>query len=66
MASACIQCWGMFLSWSKEDSNADGLSRLHLGKILDTTRLFWVSFVDVLPITAEDIAVETSKDKQLS
>ena len=78
MAAARMQCWGIFLSAyqydveykrSKEHSNADGLSRLPLGEDTeeeDTAQLFHVSFVDALPITAEEIAVETSKDKQLS
>ena len=78
MAAARMQRWGIFLSAyqydveykrSKDHSNADGLSRLPLGEDTeeeDTAQLFRVSFVDALPITAEEIAVETSKDKQLS
>ena len=78
MAAARMQRWGIFLSAyqydveykrSKEHSNADGLSRLPIKEDQeeeDTAQLFRVSFVDALPITAEEIAVETSKDRQLS
>ena len=78
MAAARMQRWGIFLSAyqydveykrSKEHSNADGLSRLPIKEDQeeeDTAQLFHASFVDALPITAEEIAVETSKDRQLS
>lgn len=78
MVPARMQHWGIFLSAyqydveykrRKEHSNADGLTRLPVGEDTeeeDTTQLFRVLFVDALPITAEEIAVETSKDKQLS
>ena len=78
MAAARMQRWGIFLSAyqydveykrSKEHRNADGLSRLPIKEDQeeeDTAQLFRVSFVDALPITAGEIAIETSKDRQLS
>ena len=50
---------------SKQYSNLDGLSRLPIKEDKEKKDTIWlvhVSFVDALPITAEEIAVETSKD----
>lgn len=54
---------------SKEHSNANGLSRLPLPyhpDLEETTELFQVSFADALPVTAAEIATETTKDPILS
>ena len=76
IAAARMQRWGIFLSAyqydveykrSKEHANADGLSRLPLSYQLDDkTDIFRVSFVDALPVTAVEIASETTKDPLLS
>ena len=77
IAAARMQRWGIFLSAyqydveykrSKEHGNADGLSRLPLPPQLDQDEreVFRVSFVDALPVTAAEIASETTKDPVLS
>ena len=78
IAAARMQRWGVFLSAyqydveykrSKQHSNADGLSRLPLPQQLDQEEgrdIFCVSFVDALPVTAAEIATETTKDLILS
>ena len=54
---------------SREHGNADGLSRLPLPPQLDqeeNREVFRVSLVDALPVTAAEIASETTKDPVLS
>ena len=79
VAAARMQRWSIFLSaysyniehkGTKMHANADSLSRLPLQGEEDqdtaATRMFKISFIDELPVTAADIATETSKDRVLS
>ena len=79
VAAARMQRWAIFLSaytynieykGTKKHANADSLSRLPVQGEEDqdaaATAMFKVSFIDDLPITASDIAEETSKDSVLS
>ena len=74
-----MQHWLIFLSaysynieykGTKMHANADSLSRLLVQGEEDqdtaSTRMFKISFIDELPVTAADIATETSKDRVLS
>ena len=79
IAAARMQRWAIFLSaytysieykGTKQHANADSLSRLPIAGEEDqdaaAIAMFKVSFIDELPITASDIAEETSKDSVLS
>ena len=74
-----MQHWAIFLSaytnsieykGTKRHANADSLSRLPIAGEEDqdaaAIAMFKVSFIDELPITASDIAEETSKNSVLS
>ena len=53
----------------KAHANADGLSRLPIEgseELEDPVAMFQVSFVEELPVTATDIARETSRDTILA
>ena len=78
MAAARMQRWALFLSayqyeiefkCGKQHVNADGLSRLPIQgstELQDPVSVFQLSFVEELPVTAAEIAVETSKDDTLA
>jgi len=78
MAAARMQRWVLFLSayqyeiefkCGKQHANADGLPRLPIQgstELQDPVSIFQLSFVDELPMTAAEIAVETSKDDTLA
>ena len=78
VAAARMQRWAMFLAayqynikykCSKAHANADGLSRLPIEgseELEDPVAMFQVSFVEELPVTATDIARETSRDTILA
>ena len=77
IAAARMQRWAMCLSAyqheieyksSKAHANADCLSRLPIQgdtELEDPVTVFQVSYVDELPVTAQDIAQATSKDPVL-
>ena len=79
IAAARMQRWAIFLSaysynieykGTKMHANADSLSRLPVQEedyeAAAATAMFKVSFIDGLPVTASDIAMETVKDVVLS
>ena len=78
VAAARMQRWAMFLAayqynieykCGKAHANADGLSRLPIEgseELEDPVAMFQVSFVEELPVTATDIARETSRDTILA
>lgn len=52
---------------SAEHANADALSRLESGTAEDgLANIFWISYLDELPVTAKDIASATRKDPVLA
>ncbi|XP_048578018.1 uncharacterized protein K02A2.6-like [Nematostella vectensis] len=77
LAAARLQRWALILASHQYDvvyrkgvdhSNADGLSRLPVDKprVSEETEIYHFSYVDDLPVTARDIAMETRKDSVLS